>query len=383
MRKGVRKSYSSGGYRPVLVWLAAVLTVCVAIRVISASGFGTRLEQGLRSLAEGDGVAEKIIKTELGSPLDNSDYFNAILGRTRNDLGADEDFTREEQSVIAPESGIVRPELPPREEPSEAAEEEPERRLFDDASAQLDASSIRIDNKSGYDVDISGLLNSPLNMKIKEGEPSVLIVHTHGSESYTPEKEGMYEESDPYRTENNEYNVVKVGNVLKGELEKYGISVLHDETLHDYPSYNGSYSRSLATVSEYLEKYPSIKIVIDLHRDAIAKADGTQYRSTAQIGEDTCSQVLLVMGTDASGLSHPVWQENFKLALRMEYAMNVLYPGLAKPILLSQYRYNQHMTAGSMILEVGCTGNTVTESVLAVKYFAAAASQVILSITEK
>lgn len=383
MRRGVRKSYSSGGCRPVLVWLAAVLTVCVAIRVISASGIGTRLEQGLKLLAEGDGVAEKIIKTELGSPLDNSDYLNAILGRTRGDSGTDADFTREEQSVIAPESGIVRPELPPREEPSDAVEEEPEKRLFDDASAQLDASSIRLDNKSGYDVDISGLLNSPLNMKIKEGEPSVLIVHTHGSESYTPEKEGLYEESDPYRTENNEYNVVKVGSVLKGELEKYGISVLHDETLHDYPSYNGSYSRSLATVSEYLEKYPSIKIVIDLHRDAIAKADGTQYRSTAQIGEDTCSQVLLVMGTDASGLSHPVWQENFKLALRMEYAMNVLYPGLAKPILLSQYRYNQHMTAGSMILEVGCTGNTVTESVLAVKYFAAAASQVILSITEK
>lgn len=350
MRKGVRNSYSSGGSRPVLVWLAAVLTVCVAIRVISATDIGARLEQGLKTLAAGDGVAEKIIKTELGSPLDGSEYLSAILGRTRNDSDTDADFPAGEQTVIAPESGVVRPELPPREEPSELPAEEPDTQLFGDASAQLDASSIQLDNKSGYDVDISGLLNSPLNMKIKEGEPSVLIVHTHGSEAYTPEKQGLYEESDPYRTENNEYNVVKVGNVLKEELEKYGIPVLHDETLHDYPSYNGSYSRSLATVSEYLEKYPSIKIVIDLHRDAIAKADGSQYRSTAQIGEDICSQVLLVMGTDASGLSHPVWQENFKLALRMEYAMNMLYPGLAKPILLSQYRYNQHMTAGSMIL---------------------------------
>ncbi len=381
MRKGVRKSYASGGFRLVLVWLAAVLTVCVAIRVISATGVGAKLEQGLKALAARDGAAEKIIKTELGSPLAGSDYLSAMLGRTQNDSSADPDLSAGEQSVITPESGISRPELTPREELTNTPESDVQ--LFSDASAQLDAASIQLDNKSGYDVDINGLLNSPLNMKIKEGEPSVLIVHTHGSEAYTPEKEGLYEESDPYRTENNEYNVVKVGNVLKEELEKYGIPVLHDETLHDYPSYNGSYSRSLATVSEYLEKYPSIKIVIDLHRDAIAKADGSQYRSTVQIGEDTCSQVLLVMGTDASGLSHPVWQENFKLALRMEYAMNRLYPGLAKPILLSQYRYNQHMTAGSMILEVGCTGNTVSESVRAVRYFAAAASQVIWSITEK
>ena len=97
----------------------------------------------------------------------------------------------------------------------------------------------------------------------------------------------------------------------------------------------------------------------------------------AQIGEDTCSQLLFVMGTNASGLDHPVWQKNMRLAVKLQYAMNTLFPGLAKPICVSKYRYNQHMTSGSMILEVGCTGNTLQESILSMKYFAAAMAQVV------
>ena len=387
MRKSIRRRYSEkSGYKPVLIWLVTVLAACIAIRAVSVSGAGRKIEQHLKEMAAQEGAAESIVRLELGDLFAQSDCLNAVLGRfeDKNEEEKTDDEPPEEEMHMAESpvpDGAVESADPDDGEPER--DEQPAENIFGDGTATLDASSIRIDNKSGYDIDVDALLNSPIGFSLKQGEPSVLIVHTHGSEAYTPDGDDMYEESDPYRTEDTGYNVVKVGEVLKEELEKYGVTVLHDKTLHDYPSYNGSYNRSLATVSEYLEKYPSIKIVIDLHRDAIAKADGTQYKTVAQIGDTVCSQVLLVMGTDASGLPHPVWQENLKLALRMEYAMNMMYPSLAKPVLVSQYRYNQHMTAGSMILEVGCTGNTLQESIQAVKYFAASAGQVLESITEK
>lgn len=387
MRKSIRRRYSvKFGYMPILIWLTVVLAVCIAVRLLSVSGAGRMLEQKIKAMVSREDAAKKIVEMELGMPFTGEDYMKLVLGR----YGADEQGEVQNEEKIQEEDHTPEPsasegmEKPGVLHPDEQVPTEmPAENIFGDGTRKLDASSIRLDNKSGYDIDVQELLDSELKYTIKEGEPSVLIVHTHGSESYTPAVDDSYEESDPYRTENTDYNVVKVGEVLKEELESYGVTVLHDETLHDYPSYNGSYNRSLETVAKYLEQYPTIKVVIDLHRDAIAKSDGTQYKTVAQVGDTACSQILMVMGTDASGLSHPVWQENLKLALKMEYAMNMMYPSLAKPVLVSEYRYNQHMTAGSMILEVGCTGNTLQESIQAVKYFASAAGQVLQSITEK
>ena len=143
-----------------------------------------------------------------------------------------------------------------------------------------------------------------------------------------------------------------------------------------------SYSRSYESIQSYLDMYPSIKIVIDLHRDAIQAADGTVYKTIAQVEDTTCAQVMMVMGTDAAGLNHPNWRENLKLALQLQNEMNTLYPSLAKPIWLSEYRYNQQATPGSMLVEIGCTGNTLEEALAAVRYFADAASNVILGLYE-
>ena len=171
-----------------------------------------------------------------------------------------------------------------------------------------------------------------------------------------------------------------VGDELASEFVKRGIAVIHDRNVYDYPSYVASYSNSYEAIQSYLDTYPSIKIVIDLHRDHIEDDDGKVYRTIAQIGNTTCAQVMFVMGTDSSGLNHPKWDENLKLALHMQSEMNTLYPSLAKPIKLSEFRYNQQATTGSMIVEVGCTGNTLQEALTAARYFADAASNVILGL---
>lgn len=244
-------------------------------------------------------------------------------------------------------------------------------------ASQTDPAVIAVNNRTDYTFNTSDLLKEPLNIKLSGKNPSVLIIHTHSSEAYMPDGNDKYEPSDPYRTEDKKYSIIRVGDELANEFTKYGITFIHDRNIYDYPSYQGAYNRSYDAIQSYLKKYPSIKIVIDMHRDAIEAADGSVYKTIAQIGKTTCSQVLMVIGTNASGLVHPNWRENFKLALHIQKEMNTLYPSLAKPIELSQYRYNQQATPGSMIVEIGCTGNTLQESLTAVRYFADAASKVL------
>ena len=242
-------------------------------------------------------------------------------------------------------------------------------------SGPLTADGIHLDNDTDYAPDLEALLNEPLDLPLPADGPAVLIVHTHGSESYMPD--GTYTESDPYRTTDAAHNVTGLGEVLASELTRYGISVIHDTNLYDYPAYSGSYQRSMEAIDGWLAAYPNIVAVIDLHRDAISDAQGRQYKTVAQVGDTTCSQVLLIAGTDFSGLEHPDWMENLKLAVHLQYAMNRMFPSLAKPINLSKYRYNQQATHGSVIVEMGCTGNTYEEARAATVYFAEAFAEVL------
>lgn len=364
MRKR-RKASRKNSSRAVLWWLMLVIAICLAVRVLSDSEAGAMLDKKLTSYLSFNKAAETGVRFEFGLPKLYAPIYHTL---TEKEWKKTEDESHHETESPIPDFNA---QAQDKDEKLNYADAE----LFD--GGHLDASGIEFDNDAGVEIDAEELLNSPLNFSLSPNEPAVLIVHTHGSEAYTPAGDDLYTESDPYRTENNNYNVVRVGNELEAELESYGISVIHDTTLHDYPSYNGSYNRAFETIANYIDEYPSIRIVIDLHRDAIENYDGTPHRTAAQIDGETCSQLLFVMGTNASGLNHPVWQENMKLAVKLQYAMNEMFPGLAKPICVSQYRYNQHMTSGSMILEVGCTGNTLQESVASMKYFAAAMAQVV------
>lgn len=227
---------------------------------------------------------------------------------------------------------------------------------------------IYIKNKTDYTIDVEALLDETLEFSASDGA-QVLIIHTHGSEAYMPDGEDVYVPSDPYRTENDDYNVVRVGDELERILTERGITVIHDRSLYDFPTYSGSYNRALEAIHAALKEHPGIKVVIDLHRDALMGNDGTVYKTVADIGDTPSAQVMLIAGSNFSGLKHPNWQKNLCFALKLQAAMVSRYPTLARPLKLSEYRYNQHVTTGSLIVEVGTCGNTLQEALTAVGYF--------------
>ena len=198
-------------------------------------------------------------------------------------------------------------------------------------------------------------------------QSDVMIFHTHTCESYTPTENFSYEESGTFRTTDLDYSVVRVGNSLTDQLTSYGFNVVHDKTYHDYPAYSGSYGRSMATVENLLISHPNTDIIIDLHRDAIAD---TSYAPSIKIGDEVVSQLMFVIGTDGGGLEHPNWQKNLQFAVKVQKKANELYPGLFRPILLRNSRYNQQLGKAACIIEVGATGNTLEQSMASMKYLA-------------
>ena len=172
-----------------------------------------------------------------------------------------------------------------------------------------------------------------------------------------------------------------VGDVLANTLASAGLQVLHDRTIYDYPSYTGSYNRSGAAVQEYLNQYPSLRIVIDLHRDALC-SDSVVYKTVAELPDAACSQVMLLVGTNASGLYHPYWEENLRLAVYLQDAVNAAHPTLMRPITLVNERYNQHLTRGSLIIEVGSSGNTLQEAIRAVRLFGESAGPALAELVQ-
>lgn len=242
-------------------------------------------------------------------------------------------------------------------------------------------SDLSIRNDSSTEIDVEALSRQGLRLPTVQNGPQVLIIHTHGSEAYTQAGGDTYVESDPYRTEDKSQSVIKIGDVLAEVLCEKGLSVIHDREIYDSPSYTGSYTRSGNAVEKYLEKYPGIAVVIDLHRDALGSGD-TVYKTKAEPSLGECAQVMLLVGTGENGLYHPNWEENLKLALYLQSSMEDKYPSLARPLSIKSERYNQHLSTGSIILEVGSTGNTLSEAINAIRYFGDAAGDTIKSLLE-
>jgi len=199
--------------------------------------------------------------------------------------------------------------------------------------------------------------------------PQILIFHSHATEAYTMNGTDLYEESDSYRTLNTQQNMVRVGEEMKTIFEAAGLEVIHDTTLYDYPSYNEAYSRSGEGVAQWLAQYPSIQLVLDVHRDALAAADGTIYKTVAGTVEG-CAQVMLVMGSDAMGQKHPNWKVNLALAAGIQDALTEKWATLARPMVLRTSRFNQHQSTGMILVEVGTHGNTLQEALMAARLFA-------------
>ncbi len=225
-------------------------------------------------------------------------------------------------------------------------------------------------NHTNYSVDPSALFDADGLRLALDGTPEILIVHTHSSESFAADAENPYLPDDVMRTLDTKYNVVRLGDEISAALEAAGIGVLHDREINDYPSYNGSYSQMLKRVNQYLADYPTIKMVIDVHRDAVLDADGNNLALRTEIDGEQYAKLMFVVGTDAGGLSHPDWRENLSFAATMQGWGDSLYPGLMRSIDLRAERFNQHTTAASVIVEVGSAGNTLGEALRGAGCFA-------------
>jgi len=236
------------------------------------------------------------------------------------------------------------------------------------------AAEITYRNETSYTPDTAKLLAMADTVTPSDTGPQVLIVHTHTSESYLPDTEHPYTPDDNNRTLDAQFNMIRIGDVLEQRLTDAGIGVIHAETVHDYPSYTGSYSRSLDTVEAILSKHPGIQIVLDLHRDAIIGDDGIVHKTSAEIERDgkhiSGAQLMLVVGTNEGGLKHPDWEKNLSFAVKLQTALDAQYPGLMRPINLRSERFNQHVAPGALLLEVGSSGNTLGEALTAIDLFA-------------
>ncbi|WP_455580856.1 stage II sporulation protein P [Dysosmobacter sp.] len=234
-----------------------------------------------------------------------------------------------------------------------------------DPSGYTVCGRVYISNSTDYALSVSALTEQ-FDAELTGEGPQILILHTHGSEAYTPPAGTEVVWSGDHRTTDSRYNVVRVGDAMADVFSAAGISVLHDRTLYDYPSYSGAYDRSLSAIQSYLAQYPTIHFILDIHRDAIEDSQGREYKVVSTVeGEGTAAQMTLVVGSDGSGLTHPSWMENLKLASALQEDLLTSYPTLMRPILLRNSRYNQHATTGSLLVEVGAAGNSPEEALLA------------------
>lgn len=220
---------------------------------------------------------------------------------------------------------------------------------------------VKIKNESKYKLTEEDL-KPDIDFKNKE---DIVIYHTHTCESYTKTEKYTYKSSGNFRTTDLNYSVARVGEELKKYLDKYDFNVIHNKTYHDYPKYNGSYTKSLETIEKIL-KTSKASLVIDLHRDALGS--NSKYAPSVKINGEEAAQLMFVIGTDGGGLKHDKWKKNLKLAIKIQEKANEMYPGLFKPIIVRNSRYNQHVSEGACIIEVGATGNTLEQCLVSMKY---------------
>ena len=224
-------------------------------------------------------------------------------------------------------------------------------------------------NETDYAIDMTSLLQKDSAVALGEQGVQVLIMHTHGTEAYTQSPGHAYVASGEYRTTDSSANMLRVGQEICDILNDRGISAVHSRTLNDYPAYNGSYNRALKDIQAHIQQYPTIQLVIDVHRDAIATGN-TYYKTAAEVDGQQTAQLMFVTGTDAGGLTHDHWQDNLAFQAQLHDRLNSAYPGIMRPMSIRASRFNQHIRKGSMLVEVGACGNTLEEALAAAQIFA-------------
>ena len=237
-----------------------------------------------------------------------------------------------------------------------------------------------LNNETFYKPNIAVLLASDVSSMATQ-EPLVLVLHTHTSEGYLA-KSVEYLEGDIGEityTQNEEQNVLAVGKAFVSALNKNGITAIHCTVMHDEAGLSGSYERAAESIQFFLTHYPSIRYVVDLHRDAILTAEGEYVRAVTEIDGKSVAQILPVVGSDAAGWEHDNWEGNLALALQLRQELNRNDTALCRPVMLRNHTYNQEMAPYAILLEIGTGANSLDEAIAAATLAGEAFAKVILS----
>ncbi len=289
------------------------------------------------------------------------------------------------QAESQSQSTIVIPQTP--ESPSIETIAPQNRGTITEKTFTAGQSSLYIPLSAGYiknstslsNQQVLSLLAQPMELALEDtDQPQVLIVHTHATESFEPFDRDFCDTSYTWRSTDNTQNVVFLGDIIASQLEQAGIGVIHDTTQHDYPSYNGSYERSADTIRKWLEQYPSIKAVIDVHRDAIESPAGNLIKPVAMIDGEKTAQVMIIAGCDDGTMNMPDWERNLRWAAALQSTAETMYPGLTRPVFFCYRKYNMDLTGGSLLIEFGSHGNTLEETARAAEYMGKAMAQTLL-----
>lgn len=363
----------------------ALFLTTVTVWVLSLTADMGAAAETFRTLAESPAFVSAALRAELGNLPEEeaglTGWQKLVLGQSPTlSAGVGKGETGEAVQESPQPTGEPDDPEDPEEVPevTVAPEDIVGRTLLPTSGEGYDsAQGVYIENRPGLALDVAALAQTQLTLTLPEEGPQVLIVHTHGSEAYTPDGTDTYVATGECRTTDTEKSVVRVGDEIAKVLTEMGLTVVHDTALYDYPEYNGAYDRSLAAVENWLTQYPTIQVVLDVHRDALIGSDGTVYKPITTINGEKCAQVMLVMGSNAL-YDHPGWLENLALAVQVQKEMNTLWPTLARPIGLRENRYNQQTAPGAMLVEVGSHGNTLQEALAAARMFARALGAVLL-----
>lgn len=365
--------------------LSGAVLWLVAVTASSATA-----ESALRELSRQNTLALSLLRRQLGDREEEIPVSLSLMLGQSPALLASRETVLELRRTVEPDDSSPLPSH--QEEPPDIPEtpDEPETPLLfidngvpartlipTSSEGYIVTGDVCINNRSDHTFDET-LFDGTFAAALSDtGEPQVLILHTHGSEAYTMPAGQEYTASGECRTTDNSCNVTRVGKELKAVLEEAGICVLHDTTLHDYPEYSGAYGRSLAAAEDYLEQYPSIAFVLDIHRDAIYDTEGNPYKVVSPVAGVNTAQMSFVIGTDGGGLDHPYWQENLRLAAAVQQALAEKYPTLMRPITVRNSRYNQHLTPGCLLVEMGAAGNSLEEALLSARLLGEALAEVL------
>ncbi|MGE4548641.1 MAG: stage II sporulation protein P [Intestinibacillus sp.] len=326
-------------------------------------------------LAYGRAGGDATVKRLLGQLAENQKF---VLGTLALEMGVYPDgaSTQEPSTVSASLTNLTHEDVDEVGEsgytPEQAAPSTPVEEMTIPSGAS--GSTVKINNATALTYDVADMLAHPETIRLNNDGPQVMIIHTHSTEAYTQSGTDTYkpsEASESARTLDKKQSVIRVGDEMAKVLESRGISVVHCRDVFDNPAYSGAYDRSLEAINAQLKKTPSIQVIIDVHRDSIIKDDGTEYKTVCEIDGKKMAQVMLVVGTNAGGLKHDNWRQNLNFAVNLQKRITGAYPTLMRPVNLRKQRFNQSARSpGSMLLEVGSSGNTLAEAIDAGKLFA-------------